>query len=111
MTSLIVYMAVSSLIIVSISRQKLSPFSLLHGLLLAYCTRFLQLVALLWLTPSTTFLWTAVDIFFLISSVSVSRVMTGQTAGHCWAVMLVTHLARAASDNLGLVISQSVICD
>ena len=77
--SLAVYLAVSSFIIFSsisesagVRGLKLSPVKLLHGLLLAYCTRFLLLAALLWLTPATTFLSTFVEIFFLISSVRSS---------------------------------------
>ena len=85
---------------------------LLHGLLLAYCTRFLLLAALLWLTPATTFLSTFVDIFFLVSSVSVTRVLTGQPHHLCLVIMLVSHLARAASENFGLVVSESLlVCD
>ena len=117
--SLAVYLAVSSFIIFSsisesagVSRLKLSPVKLLHGLLLAYCTRFLLLAALLWLTPTTTFLSTFVDIFFLVSSVSVTRVVTEQPQHHCLLVMLVSHLARAATENFGLVLSDSrLICD
>ena len=122
--SLVVYLTVSSFIIFSsISESesvrkghawklKLSPVKLLHGLLLAYCTRFLLLAALLWLTPETTFLATFVDIFFLVSSVSVTRVVTEQPHHQCLLIMLVSHLARAASENFGLVVSDSlIICD
>ena len=76
------------------------------------CTRFLLLTALLWLTPATTFLATFVDIFFLVSSVSVTRVVTEQPHHQCLLIMLVSHLARAASENFGLVVSDSlIICD
>ena len=114
-----VYLAVSSFIIFSSisetehsSKLQLSPVKLLHGLLLAYCTRFLLLAALLWLTPATTFLSTFVDIFFLISSVSVTRVLTEQPHHQCLVIMLVSHLARAASENFGIVVSHSLLlCD
>ena len=116
-----VYLAVSSFIILSppsLSESEsklklsLSPVKLLHGLLLAYCTRFLLLAALLWLTPATTFLSTFVDIFFLMSSVSVVRVLTDQPHHQCLVIMLVTHLARAASENFGMVVSESLLlCD
>ena len=126
--SLAVYLTVSSFIIFSsitestessesvkkghACKLKLSPVKLLHGLLLAYCTRFLLLAALLWLTPATTFLATFVDIFFLVSSVSVTRVVTEQPHHQCLLIMLVSHLARAASENFGLVVSDSlIICD
>jgi len=109
--SLLVYLAVSSFLIVSSSSKVSSVVTLVHGLLLAYCTRFLLLVALLWITPTTTFLWTAVDIFFFLSSVSVSRVLTEQSHGHCLALMLAAHLGRVLSENLGVIITGSVICD
>ena len=122
--SLAVYLAVSSFIIFSSisesasvrsqpsSRLKPSPVKLLHGLLLACCTRFLLLAALLWLTPTTTFLSTFVDIFFLVSSVSVTRVLTEQPQHQCLLIMLVSHLARASTENFGLVVSDSIlICD
>ena len=109
-TSLAVYLAVSSFLILTSSQLHLSVISLYHGLLLPYCTRFLLVVALLF-TPTSRFLWTALEIFFLLTSVSVSRVMTLQSHGHCLALMMVAHLARLATDNLGGLISQTALCD
>lgn len=65
--------------------------TLLSGLLLAYCTSFLKLVALLWVTPDTTFLWSFVDLFFLVTSVSILQVLTPQSGASSWATMLSSH--------------------
>ena len=110
LTSLAVFLAVSSFLMLSSSKLKLSVASLYHGLLLAYSTRFLLVVALLF-TPTSSFLWTGVEIFFLLTSVSVSRVMTPKSHGHCLALMTVAHLARLATDNLGGLINQTTLCD
>jgi len=67
--------------------------TLLTGLLLAYCTSFLKLVALLWSTPDTAFLWSFVDLLFLLTSVSVLRVLTKLSTPACWATALSSHLA------------------
>jgi len=67
--------------------------TLLTGLLLAYCTSFLKLVALLWSTPDTTFLWSFVDLLFLLTSVSVLRVLTRLSTPACWATAVSSHLA------------------
>merc|ERR1712212_256659 len=67
--------------------------TLLTGLLLAYCTSFLKLVALLWSTPDTAFLWSFVDLLFLLTSVSVLRVLTNLSTPACWATALSSHLA------------------
>ena len=73
---MVVYLLVSVFIILNTSLVRTSVARLVLGLLLAYCTRFLKLAALLWVTTDTTFLWSFVDFFFLITSINVAQVCT-----------------------------------
>jgi putative effector of murein hydrolase LrgA (UPF0299 family) len=97
--SLLVYMAVTTLIVASNSTTKIT--GLLEGLLLAYNTRFLKLCALLWVTPDTTFLWTFVDFFFLLTSVKILQVQTTLSNSSSMMVTLVAHAAMHLNDRLG----------
>jgi hypothetical protein len=80
-----------SLVSVLGSRGTESGARLLTGLLLAYCTRFLGLAALLWATPDTAFLWTFVDLLFLLTSVTVLRVASRLSMAAAWAAALAAH--------------------
>jgi len=106
LTSLAIFLLTSLIAVLGSTRRSSSSSSscqsffsssslptLLTGLLLAYCTSFLKLVALLWSTPDTTFLWSFVDLLFLLTSVSVLRVLTRLSTPACWATALSSHLA------------------
>jgi len=116
LASLSVYLLVSlSIVLGSGSLQGGSSSSLgvlLTGLLLAYCTSFLKLVALLWVTPDTTFLWSFVDLFFLVTSVKILQVVTTQSTPSSWATMLVTHAALHLHTRLGpsVLSTHHVLC-
>jgi len=108
-TSLLIYLAVSVFSVFNSSTTSL--VQLLEGLLLAYCTRFLKLCALLWVTPDTTFLWTFVDVFFLITSVKTLQVQTTLVTTSCVVVMLVAHTAMHLNDRVGLVLdNRATLC-
>lgn len=69
------------------------PSTLVLGLLLAYCTLFLRVVPLLWASPDTPYLWPAVHLLFLLTTVSVLRVLSTLPTPSCWALALTSHLA------------------
>eukprot|EP00092_Neocalanus_flemingeri_P035455 GFUD01038580.1.p1 GENE.GFUD01038580.1~~GFUD01038580.1.p1 ORF type:complete len:235 (-),score=37.35 GFUD01038580.1:51-755(-) len=98
LASLVVFLLVSIFIILNTSMVKPSVVRLVLGLLLAYCTRFLKLAALLWVTTDTTFLWNFVDFFFLITSIKVVQVLTNQHRTGCGIAMSVSHLAMMIND-------------
>lgn len=92
LTSLAIFLLTSlAILLVRPSSRDTALTTLLSGLLLAYCTSFLKLVALLWVTPDTTFLWSFVDLFFLVTSVSILQVLTHQSGASSWATMLSSH--------------------
>jgi len=81
---------------------------LVYGLLLAYCTRFLKLAALLWGSQSTSdstlvgsqstlestqFLWYFVDILYLLTSVNVMKVLSGLGSLQSTVTAVVAHAA------------------
>ena len=71
---LLIYLSISTFIILNTSSLRTSFPRLVLGLLLAFCSRFLNLAALLWVTGrDTAFLWTFVEFLFLVTSVSVTR--------------------------------------
>ena len=98
LTSLAVYLLTTLAILLGSRgfhpRPACDYFTLLTGLLLSYCTSFLKvgfypcystsyfrsftsfpkLVALLWATPETSFLWAAVDLLFLVTTVASLQV-------------------------------------
>lgn len=111
LASLLVYVTISLFIILNLSNCniKTSISRLVQGLLLAYCTRFLKLGALLWVSgPDTDFLWTFVEFFFLVTSVSVVRVLTSLDGVRSWNVMIIVHLARYASHNIAQLIGRNI---
>jgi len=57
----------------TILSNKVSISTILFGLLLAYCSRSLRLMALLWETDRSGFLWTFVDLLFFITSCTVIK--------------------------------------
>ena len=107
---LLIYLTIATFIILNTSSLKTSLPRLLLGLLLAFCSRFLNLAALLWVTgPDTAFLWTFVEFLFLLTSVTVTRVTTDLGPARSWIVMLVTHGARHVSSNISHVISSDTL--
>ena len=111
LASLLVYLSISLFIILNLNncniRTTISRFVL--GLLLAYCTRFLKLAALLWVSgPDTDFLWSFVEVFFLVTSVSVVRVLTNLDGVRSWNVMIIVHVARYFSHNIAQLIGRDV---
>jgi len=79
---------------------------LVYGLLLAYCTRFLKLAALLWgsqstddssavgsqsTLESTQFLWYFVDILYCLTSVNVLKVLSGLGSLQATVAAVVAH--------------------
>jgi len=70
-----------------------SPSTMVLGLLLAYCTLFLRVVPLLWASPDTPYLWPAVHLLFLLTTVSVLRVLSSLPTPSCWVLALTSHLA------------------
>ena len=114
-SSLAIYLTVTLLTIISCCQVKTSLPRLVTGLLLSFCTRFLMLGALLWVTgPETRFLWSAVELLSVLTSVSVTRVLTDTVSLRCWAIMLTAHMARLSSHNISQIMSndvtQSVLC-
>jgi len=109
LASLFVFLSVSFFIVTSYRSSSLSTrvgsrhssLNLLEGLLMAYCTRFLKLGALLWITSDTTFLWTFVDIFFFATSVKTLQVLTPNSNSTCIGIMLAAHLAMHLNDRMG----------
>ena len=103
LTSLAIFLLVSLIAVLgsttSSSKSRCHYFfsdslpKILTGLLLAYCTSFLKLVALLWSTPETAFLWSFVDLLFLLTSVSVLKVLTRLSTPACWTTAVTSHLA------------------
>ena len=74
--------------------------------MMAYCTKFLMLAALLWDTgPETEFLWIFVELLYLVTSVSVLRVTCDLGLVRSWCVMCVTHLARCSSSHMSTVLT------
>ena len=97
---LLIYLSISTSIILNTSSLRTSFPRLVLGLLLNFCSRFLNLAALLWVTgPDTAFLWTFVEFLFLLTSVSVIRMTTDLGPARSWIVMLVTHGARHVSSS------------
>lgn len=96
--SLLVYLCVSLLVVAA--RGALKSYSqLVVGLLLAYSTRFLQLVALLWATPHAThFMWTFIECLFFLTSARVFEVLTGWRRGRSLVTMGAAYLAARAVD-------------
>jgi len=109
LASLIVYLLVSLVIILNKSMVRTSVSTLLVGLLLAYCTRFLKLAALLWVTTDTAFLWSFVDFFFLITSINVVQVLTGQSKHGCAIAMSMAHLALQVNDRSSFVLESNPV--
>ena len=115
LTSLSIFLFTSLIAVLGSKRRSRSCHSffwsslptLLTGLLLAYCTSFLKLVALLWSTPDTAFLWSFVDLLFLLTSVSVLRVLTSLSTPACWAAALSSHLAMHFHTTLSSFITSS----
>ena len=110
LSCLLIYLTISTFIILNTSSLVTSLPRLVLGLLLAFCSRFLNLAALLWVTgPDTAFLWTFVEFLFLITSVTVTRVTTDLGPVRSWIVMLVTHAARHVSSNISHVIASDTL--
>jgi len=109
LTSLGVYLLVSVFIILNTSLVRSSVPRLVLGLLLAYCTRFLKLAALLWVTTDTTFLWSFVDFFFLITSINVVQVLTDQHRLGCGIAMSMAHVAMQINDRSSFVLESSPV--
>lgn len=110
--SLFVYLCVS-LLVVAVRGGLKSYSQLVVGLLLAYSTRFLQLVALLWATPDTThFMWTFIEILFFLTSARVFEVLTGWRRGGSLATMVAAYLSARAMDQSGFILDsvQDVFC-
>ena len=106
LSCLLIYLTISTFIILNTSSLKTSFPRLVLGLLLAFCSRFLNLAALLWVTgPDTAFLWTFVELLFLLTSVTVARVTSDLGPARSWTVMLVTHGARYLSSNISHLMS------
>ena len=106
LSCLLIYLTISTFIILNTSSLKTSFPRLVLGLLLAFCSRFLNLAALLWVTgPDTAFLWTFVELLFLLTSVTVARVTSDLGPARAWTVMLVTHGARYLSSNISHLMS------
>lgn len=92
-SSLLVYLTVT--LLPTLARGATHRFGtrrLVIGLLLAYCTRFLQLLALLWSTsPDTAFLWWFVDMLYYLTSLNILQVLTRFDSLRANAVLLVAH--------------------
>jgi len=99
--SLLVYLC-TSLLVHSLSHSRGSLPCLVLGLLLAYCTRFLQLIALLWAT--TDFLWLFIEGLFYLTSSRVFQVMTGRGRASSLVTMGVAHLAAHVNDKSAVVL-------
>ena len=60
------------------------------------------------------FLWYVVEMLFMLSSVSVVRVMTELELVRSWSLMMVAHAARLYSHNIAAVIasdtSETMLC-
>lgn len=91
-TSLLTYLAVAACPALALGQpQRYGVYRLFTGLLLAYCTRFLKLMALLWSTPDTVFLWWFVDMLFFFTSLNIMQVLTRFDSLRSYAVILVAH--------------------
>jgi len=107
--SLTVYVLISTIIILNKCLGRVSLIGLMLGLLLAYCTRFMKLAALLWVTTDTTFLWSFVDFFFLISSINIVQVLTGEHKLGCTIAMSVAHVAMQVNDRSWFVLESNPV--
>merc|ERR1712215_326265 len=110
--SLVVYLLVSVFTIVNTtatSTVSTSVTRLVLGLLLAYCTRFLKLAALLWVTEDTNFLWSFVDFLFLITSIKVIEVLTDLNRIGCGTAMVVSHLAMRVNDGSSFILERNTV--
>lgn len=109
LSSLFVYLCVSLLVLSAHPRgggRKVSLLNLLSGLLLAYSTRFLQVVALLWATHSSTDLtWAVIEGLFYLTSARVFQVLTGWDRGRSLVTMASAHLASHVMDKSQIIIS------
>jgi len=111
--SLVVYLCVSLLVVAFMGGAK-SYSQLVLGLFLAYSTRFLQLVALLWATDSTThFMWTFIECLLLLTSARVFQVLTGWRRSSALVTMGVAYLAARLMDQSGYILdpAQEVFCN
>merc|ERR1719187_2812823 len=108
MTSLFVYLMVNFFVYSLSPRTRTCSgggSQLILGLLLAYSTRFLQLVALLWTTPNTTeFLWFFIEGLFYLTSSRVLEVITGWGRGMSLVTMCVAHLAAFISGKFCIIL-------
>jgi len=110
--SLLAYLCVS-LLVVAIRGNLKSYSQLVVGLLLAYSTRFLQLVALLWATPHDThFMWTFIESLFFLTSARVFEVLTGWRRGGALVTMGAAYLAARTMDQSGYILDsvQDAFC-
>eukprot|EP00088_Acartia_fossae_P024625 TRINITY_DN25542_c0_g1_i1.p1 TRINITY_DN25542_c0_g1~~TRINITY_DN25542_c0_g1_i1.p1 ORF type:complete len:166 (-),score=3.06 TRINITY_DN25542_c0_g1_i1:126-569(-) len=72
---------------------KINYSTLIVGLLLSYCSRFVELGALLWGTPETQFLWFFVDLLYLLTSINALKVVSGLNSLQSTTVAIVAHTA------------------
>lgn len=111
--SLVVYLCVSLMVVTFLGGTK-SYGQLVLGLLLAYSTRFLQLVALLWATPNTThFMWTFIECLLSLTSARVFQVLTGWRRGSALVTVGAAYLAARVVDQSALILDppQDVFCN
>jgi len=107
--SLVVYLCVGLLVYRahpgSLGCRRVSWVNLMMGLSLAYCTRFLQLVALLWATDhSTDLTWLFIEGLFYLTSARVFQVLTGWGRGMSLVTMGVAHIAAHVMDKSPVII-------
>jgi len=71
--------------------NKVKISTILFGLLLAYCSRSLRLMALLWETDRSGFLWTFVDLLFFITSFTVIQAFSKLNTVQCITTAVIAH--------------------
>jgi len=109
-TSLLIFMTVSCMIFVNCNKENFSLKRFLLGTLLAYCTKFLKLIALLWVNEDSSFLWSFVDFLFLLTSANVVQVMTHRYKLVCLLAMSLVCLLMQLNDSSSYILQRSLLC-